>query len=169
MARIKQKLNFEGLTSATDQTPFLNNTYGFTWTGLRAYDNANLPAGQDPVATANGSGFAYNGGFGQRSTMYRDTDFSLRKLSLTDVGANDVGESVLIRGFLDNREVIQFFTFLDGTPNPSTVRLPKEFKNVDFVDFIWGSFGSVSASIDAIQVKVQAPVATSFESDAALL
>lgn len=169
MARIKQKLSFEGLTSPTDQTPFLNNTYGFTWTGLRAYDNANLPAGMAPVETADGTGFAYNGGFGQRSTMYRPDGFSLRKLYLTDVGGDDVGESVLIRGFLKNQEVIQFYTFLDGTGLAEPVRLPKQFKNVDFVDFIWGNFGSASASIDAMTVKVEAPPAPAFASDAALL
>ncbi len=167
MAKIKQKLSFEGLTTEFNQTPNLDFRYGFSWTGIRAYDNANLPAGQDPVETADGTGFAYNG-FGQRTTMFRSTEFSLRSFSVTDVGANDVGESIWIRGFRDGQSVIETFIFLDGTPHPGKVTMPKGFKNLDGVDFIWGNFGSVSASLDAMVVKVQAPPAT-FDADAALL
>ncbi len=161
MARQRVTIDFEDIVGPPPEqpTPFLDARFGFLWTSLKAYDNTNLPFGQAPVETQSGTGFAYSGAGAQRSTMSRpfSEEFALKRLFLIDVGGDDAGESVAIRGFRDGQQMALQFASLDGGDAPQKIRLGRDFRDVDFVDFVWGNFGSASVTLDDIRVKVEVP------------
>lgn len=145
----KQKLTFEGIVDpASGTSAFLNNEYGFTWSGTKATETP------DGVDSRTGSGTAVALEFGNFISFGRfdGPTFNFRKGTFIDYGADDSAFTPIIRGFLDGVKVAEGFVFLDGTDAPQRVRFGADFRGVDQVQIIMGWANSVA--VDDLVVNV---------------